>query len=409
MENIKEYFFIAVRNIRTRFLRNLLTVIGIIMGVFLIIALFSVSEGLKTTINQQLQSLGGTMVMIVPGGEDDFFSSMIFGGENLQKADMEAIKKAKYVNEVIGYSYTGSIVRFNGEAKQLGISGYSPWEKALDVLSMFQGWSLSAGRFPQKGNEVLAGSQVETEVFSKKVRVGSEITIKGRRFTVTGIINSLGNRQDDQMIYMDMDIYQDLTGEKRGTAAYAMATFEEGIADALVAAEIKESLAETRKRRSGTDEADFSVITSEKMGEITGDILDIIQTVIILLGGVAVVVGGIGITNSMFTSVRERTREIGIMKAIGATNSAVLSIFLIEAGIIGILGGVGGLFLGSLVAFSINYYSSINPSFYLTATIAPWMIIFSILFSLLIGGLAGFLPARKAANLKPVDALRRYE
>ncbi|MFH1509707.1 MAG: FtsX-like permease family protein, partial [Candidatus Nealsonbacteria bacterium] len=176
-----------------------------------------------------------------------------------------------------------------------------------------------------------------------------------------------------------------------------------------VAAEIKESLSETRKRRSGTDEADFSVITSEKMGEITGDILGIIQTVIVLLGGVAVIVGGIGITNSMFTSVRERTREIGIMKAIGATNSAVLSIFLIEAGIIGILGGVGGLFLGSLVAFSINYYSSINPSFYLTATIAPWMIIFSLFFSLLIGGAAGFFPARKAAGLKPVEALRRYE
>ncbi|MFH1509656.1 MAG: ABC transporter permease, partial [Candidatus Nealsonbacteria bacterium] len=280
MKNIKEYLFIAVRNIKTRFLRSLLTVLGIIMGVFLIIALFSVSEGLKTTIDQQLQSLGGTMVMIMPGSDDDLFSSMMFGGEKLQKEDIEAIKNAKYVNEVIGYSYTGTIVRFDGEAKQLGISGYSPWEKAIDVLGTFSGWSLSSGRWPQKGNEVLVGSQIETETFSKKIKTGSEITIKGRRFIITGIINSLGSKQDDQMIYMDMDIYQDLTGEKRGTAAYAMATFEEGISDALVAAEIKESLSETRKRRSGTDEADFSVITSEKMGEITGDILGIIQTVI---------------------------------------------------------------------------------------------------------------------------------
>jgi len=409
MENIKEYLFIAVRNIRTRFLRSLLTVLGIIMGVFLIISLFSVSEGLKTTIDKQLQSLGGAMVMIMPGSDDDLFSSMMFGGENLQKEDLEAIKKAKYVKEVIGYSYTGTIVRFNGEAEQLGIAGYSPWERISDILSVFQGWSLSSGRWPQKGNEVLVGSQIETETFSKKVRIGSEITIKGKRFVVTGILDSLGSKQDDQMLYMDMDTYQDLTGEKRGTAAYAMATFEEGIEDSVVAAEIEESLAETRKRRSGTDEADFSVITSEKMGEITGDILGIIQTVIILLGGVAVIVGGIGITNSMFTSVRERTREIGIMKAIGATNSAVLSIFLIEAGIIGILGGVGGLFLGSIVAFSINYYSSINPSFYLVATIAPWMIVFSIFFSLFIGCAAGFFPAKKAAGLKPVEALRRYE
>ncbi|MFH1582542.1 MAG: ABC transporter permease [bacterium] len=409
MEIIGEYFFIAIRSIKTRFLRSLLTVLGIIMGVFLIIALFSISEGLKTTIDQQLQSLGGEMVMIMPGSEDDLFSSMIFGGEILQKEDIEAIKKARYVDEVIGYSFTGTVARFEGEAKQLGMSGYDPWPEVLDIMDIFQGWSLSSGRWPQKGNEILAGSRIETEMFSKKVKAGSEITIKGKRFIITGILNSLGSQQDDSMIYMDMETFQDLTGEKRGTAAYAMATFEDGIADAVVAAEIKESLAETRKRRSGTDEADFSVITSDKMGEITGEILGIIQTVIIILGGVAVIVGGIGITNSMFTSVRERTREIGIMKAIGATNSAVLSIFLIEAGIIGILGGVGGLILGSITALSINYYSSTNPSFYLTATIAPWMVIFSLFFSFFIGCLAGFFPAKKASSLKPVDALRRYE
>ena len=121
------------------------------------------------------------------------------------------------------------------------------------------------------------------------------------------------------------------------------------------------------------------------MGEITGTILGIIQAVIIGFASIAIVVGGIGITNSMFTSVRERTKEIGIMKAIGATNSAILWIFLIEAGIIGILGGVGGMIFGAILAQGISYYAQVNPSFYFTATIAPWMIIFALAFSFIIG------------------------
>jgi putative ABC transport system permease protein len=211
------------------------------------------------------------------------------------------------------------------------------------------------------------------------------------------------------MIYMDMKVYQDLTGEKRGTAAYAMVKLEEGADENVVKAEIESSLEKTRKRRAGTDIADFSVITSEKMSEMVGTILGIIQIVIIGFASIAILVGGIGITNSMFTSVRERTKEIGIMKAIGAKNSAILSIFLIEAGIVGIFGGIGGLLLGSILAEVINYYGQINPTFYFTTTISPWMIIFALIFSFSVGCLAGFLPARAAAKLKPVEALRKYE
>jgi len=339
----------------------------------------------------------------------DMFSSLMFGGAKLQKEDVEAIQKAKGVDVVLGYSYTGTVARYKDESKQAAIAGLDPWKESLNIMSIFQGWSLQEGRWPSKGNQVLIGQQVADEIFSEKIKAGSEITIKGRKFEVAGILNSLGSRQDDSMVYMDMNVYQDITGEKRGTASYAMAKLAEGADENTVAKAIEENLKETRKRRSGTDEADFSVITSEKMGELAGNILGIIQIVIIGFASIAIVVGGIGITNSMFTSVRERTREIGIMKAIGATNSAILSIFLIEAAIIGIFGGVGGLLLGSILAKGINYYAQTNPSFYFTATVAPWMIIFALVFSLLIGCLSGFFPARQAAKLKPVDALRRYE
>jgi len=409
MEQVKEYFYIALRGLRTRSLRSWLTILGIVIGVFLIISLLSLSEGLKSTINKQLQALGGEMVMVMPGGDEDFLSGMIFGGAKLEKADLEAIKKAEGVDTVIGYSYTGTPARYKEEAKQIAIAGLDPWKESLEIMTVFQGWSLAAGRWPSKGNQILIGSHVADGIFSKKVKVESEMVIKGRKFEVAGVLKSLGNQQDDSMVYMDMNVYQGLTGEKRGTAAYAMAKLEKGVDENVVAEAIEEALEKTRKRRFGTDEADFSVITSERMGDITGTILGIIQFVIIGFASIAILVGGIGITNTMFTSVREKTREIGIMKAIGAKNSAVLSIILFEAGIIGLLGGIGGTLLGSILAVGINYYGQTNPAFYFTTSVSPGLIIFGLAFSFFIGCAAGFFPARSATKLKPVEALRRYE
>ena len=386
-----------------------MTILGIVIGVFLIISLLSLSEGLKTTINQQLQAMGGEMVMVMPGSDENIFSAMIFGGSNLQRQDLEAIRKTQGVDKVLGFSYTGAIARYKEESKQVAIAGYDPWKESLDILSIFQGWSLSSGRWPSKGNEVLIGSQVATEIFSKEVKAGSEVTIKGRKFVVAGILNSLGSKQDDSMVYMDMKVYQDITGEKRGTAAYAMAKLENGANENIVAEDIEDALKETRKRRSGTDEDDFSVITSEKMGQIVGDIMGVIQIVIIAFASIAIIVGGIGITNSMFTSVRERTKEIGIMKAIGAKNSAILLIFLFEAGIVGLIGGFGGTLLGALLAKGIEMYGQMHPVFYFTASLSVGLVAFGLIFSFIIGCVSGVLPARAAAKAKPVDALRRHE
>jgi putative ABC transport system permease protein len=409
MEELKEYFNIAVRNIRTRSLRSFLTILGIVIGVFLIVSLLSLSEGLKSTINQQLQAMGGEMVMVMPGSDEDFITSMMFGGAKLQREDIEAIKKAKGVDRVLGFSYTGAIARYKEESKQIAIGGCDPWKESLDILSIFQGWSLSDGKWPSKGNELLIGSQVATEIFSKEVKIGGEMTIKGRKFKVAGILNSLGSKQDDSMIYMDMSVYQDITGEKRGTAAYAMVKLESGVDENVVAENIEDALRETRKRRSGTDEADFSVITSEKMGQIAGNILGVIQIVIFGFASIAIIVGGIGITNSMFTSVRERTKEIGIMKAIGAKNSAILLIFLFEAGIVGLIGGIGGTLLGFILAKGIELYAQVHPLFYFTASIGVGLVVFGLVFSFIVGCLSGVLPARAAAKLKPVEALRRHE
>jgi len=403
-----EYFKIAFRNLKTRSLRSWLTILGIVIGVFLIVTLLSLSEGLKATITKQLRAMGGDMIMIMPGDESNIMMSFIGGGK-IEKEDMEAIKKTEGVDKVLSMSYSGAVMRYKEEAKTVLLTG-QPWNEAIDILQRFQGWSLSSGRWPISGkNEVIVGQQVASKTFEEKVKVNTEITIKGRKFEVVGILNSLGSKMDDSMIYVDMSIYQNLTGEKKGSAQMALVKIEEGASVNKVAENIKENLKDTEKRRAGAAASNFLVITSEKMSGIAGGILGVIQFVIFIFASIAIVVGGIGITNTMFTSVRERTREIGIMKAIGAKNNTVLLIFLIESGIIGFGGGIGGTALGVLFAKIIEKYGQVHPVFYFSASVTPGLIIFGLTFSFLVGCLAGFFPAKTAAKLKPVEALRRYE
>ncbi len=408
MEQINEYFYIAWRNLKTRSLRSWLTIFGIVIGVFLIISLLSLSEGIKDTITQQLRALGGEMVFIIPGDVSNPVM-MMFGSEKLEKEDVEAVKKTKGVEQVLTMSYTSGVMRYKEESKPVFLMGIS-WGESLEILKDFQGWSLAKGEWPVLGKrEVVVGQQVVHEIFKEEVKVNSKTVIKGKTFKIVGILNSLGSKMDDSGVYIDMPIYQNLTGEKRGSAQMAMVKIEEDAPLDKVAEDIKENLQKTRKRRAGTDEADFSVITSDTMGDVAGNILAVIQLAIIAFASIAIIVGGIGIMNTMFTSVRERTREIGIMKAVGAKNSAVLSIFLIEAAILGFGGGVGGTLLGVVFAKGIEMYGQVHPMFYFRPSISLGLIIFGLVFSFLVGCITGFFPARKAARLKPVEALRRFE
>lgn len=408
MGEINEYFKIALRNLKTRSLRSWLTILGIVIGIFLIISLLSLSEGIKEAINQQLETMGGDMIMVMPGSEENLMG-MVMGGEVLEREDIMAIEKTKGVEDVLIMSYRGIVARYKEEAKMVFLTGL-PWDQGLEVLERFQGWSLSEGRWPVPGKrEVIVGKQWIIDIFKEKVRVDEEIVMKGRKFKVVGILNSLGNKSDDSNIYLDIGLYQDLTGEKKGSARVAMVKIEEGLSADEVAKDLKESLQKTRKRISGEDTADFAVVTSEKIMGITNNVLGIIQSAIIFFASIAILVGGIGITNTMFTSIRERTREIGVMKAIGAKNSIVLTIFLIEAGIIGLVGGAGGIILGIICAKIVELYSQANPLFYFSVSVSPGLILFGLAFSLFVGCLSGFFPARQAAKLKPVEALRRYE
>lgn len=407
-ENTNEYFKIAVRNLKMRSLRSWLTIFGIIMGVFLIMSLLSLSEGIRLTVEKQLMSLGGDMIFVMPGDESNPMAGMMFGGDKLEKEDLVMIEKTPGVERVVPFDYRGVNVRYKDYNKSLVIESLPI--KDVEVLKSFQGWSLAQGNWPEAGKkEIVVGNRHIKDVFDEKVRVGDEYIIKGKKLAVTGVLNSLGTKDDDAAIFMDLDLFQDITGEKRGTASMAMVKVTDNSNPNIVAEAIKENLKKSQKRQSGRDDLNYAVITSEKIQGIAGGVLAVIQFAVLAFASIAILVGGIGITNTMYTAVRERTREIGIMKAVGAPNSAILTIFLFEAGIIGLVGGAVGTFLGLSAAWSVELYGQVNPMFYFKASFSPAIIIFGLSFSFFIGCAAGILPARRAAKLRPIEALRKYE
>lgn len=406
MEQITEYLKIAIKNLRTRPLRSWLTILGIVIGVFLIISLVSLSEGIKSAMLKQLRMMGKDLIMVFPGEITDIITTFA-GGLELTEEDLKAIEKAEGVETVVPCSWKGEVMRYQGEKRIVFLIGV-PFGEGLELLKTDWGLSLTEGRWPVVGKrEIFVGSLVPTDIFPG-MKVGSQVTLKGKQYEIVGILKSLGSKQDDSQVYLDLEIFREITGKRKG-AQFAFAKASPDFATEEVVENIKGELEEVRKRRRGEDLPSFSVLSSEKITGIVSNIMVLIQTMIFGFASIALVVGGIGIMNTMYTSVHERTREIGIMKAIGAKSSTITTIFLIESGIVGLVGGIGGIVLGLGLAKMVEIFLQIHPLFYLKASITPQLLIFGLIFSFLVGCLSGFFPARRAAKLKPVEALRRYE
>ncbi len=402
---IKEYFRIAFRNMKVRSLRSWLTILGIVIGIFLITSLMSLSEGLKNSVMAELQMMGGNLIMVMPGDMNDMFTNFI-GGMQLENRDIRAIEKVRGVDLVLEMPLEAEIVRYNNESKTSLIYGIS-YDSGIQLLKEDMGWETVDGRFPYSGRrEVMVGNLVPKDIFPG-IEVGDEISVKGKKFVVSGVLRSLGNRQDDSTIALDINDFRDITGQREGTPM-AVVRIVDGYEVGFVEEGIRYALEETRVRERGEDAPSFSVVSSDAVADMVGNIMGILQAVVIAFASIAIVVGGIGITNTMYTSVRERTKEIGILKAVGAKKKHITSIFLVESGVIGFIGGVGGVVLGILLAKSIEMFFQIHPVFFIEAHVSFSLMFFALGFSFLVGCISGFFPSRSAAKMEPVDALR-YE
>jgi putative ABC transport system permease protein len=403
---IQDFFNLAVKGIKDKGVRSYLTMIGIFIGIAAVVSLISLGQGMQQAINKQFELLGTDVIIILPGSGFETFGTAT---SKLTQHDLDLIRKIQGVELAGGIAFKSAKVKFKGETKYTWIAGI-PKDETQDVLLEGTGVTITEGqeRFKQSDKyKVAIGYLIgKGDFFKKKVDLGDEIEINDQKFEVIGKVSQIGNRQDDFTLWIPLETAKELFGIK-DEFYEIIARSKAGHDVSKVANRIKEKLRKDRGLKEG--EEDFSVQTMEQIRESVSMILDAVRYVLIGIAAISLLVGGVGIMNIMYSSVLERTQEIGVMKAIGARNSDILILFLIESGILGMVGGAIGCSLGIGMSKAIEIFSAEElGSKILQASISLELILGALAFSFIVGCLSGILPARQASQLRPVDALR-YE
>jgi putative ABC transport system permease protein len=381
-------------------LRLALTVLGIAIGVAAIVGLLSVGFGMQSAITESMEQFGSDKIMVMAGGGMGGMGGL--SGASLESDDLDEIRKIKGVDDASGMILKMLPVKFKDEIKTTYIIGID----ANDVKTFFsemQSFKIADGDFFQKGDKdvVTIGKIVASGLFEKDVKVGNDIYIDNKKVEVTGIMSEIGNPQDDSQIYVPLDTMNELVGDTNELSYIIVKASDPGKVDS-VAQDVEDYL----DKKYG--EKNFMAYTSEQVAQSVSQIFSMISIVLGGIASIALLVAGIGIANTMYMSVMEKTREVGVMKAIGATNKHIMEIFLVESAIIGMLGGLIGIIIGFGVSVAVTYYAKTAGISMLKATVTPELAIGGLLFAVILSMIFGLLPARKASKMNPVDALR-YE
>lgn len=403
---ILDYFKIAVKNLGKRKLRTLLTMIGIFVSIATIFVLISLSLGLQGAVKEQFEALGTDKFFVIPG--TGFLGPPgSVGGVILTEKDVEVVKKVRGVADLSYVTVANAEVEFVGQTKFFPVIGLPLGN--IDVFKESGAWTTEDGLDLEEGDlgKAMMGSLFKTgNIFKKPVKPGDIIRINGERFKVSGIAKPLGNPGDDSTVLIPLEDLREIFNiPKRVDQIIVKVNEGEDVLE--VAERTGKKLRQTRDVTEKTQ--DFIISTPE---ELLGSFQNILNIITVFLAGVAAIslfVGAIGIANTMYTSVLERTREIGVMKAIGAKNKDILMIFLIESGLLGLVGAIIGVGLGYGIAKTLEYIAinSLNTTLLQVAT-PPYLVIGSLLFGFLIGAASGVFPAMGASKINVVDALR-YE
>ncbi len=399
-----DYFRLAFKTFTSEKKRTLLTLIGIFIGIAAVVSLISLGQGLQAGIRGQFDVLGTNKIFVTPGSRGAFNPANTI---KLSQKDVDAMRAVSGVKAVSAMIYKIAGVEYSGERKYTFVIGIDDSEESFEKVMEAFGVTINQGRGARGTREaVIPYRFVIGDFYKKPVRVGDRLKIEGKKFRATGAVSQVGNPQDDTNLYITMDSAKELFNVGDDEIDYVMITVKDGEKPATVAEQIKKRLRKTRNVKEGNE--DFTVQTTEDFMKTFNTILLIVQIVLIGIAAISLLVGGVNIANTMYTAVMERTKEIGIMKAIGAKNSDIFMIFLIESGMLGVVGGILGLGAGAGLSKLVSYGAR-KTGWAMVQSLFPWYLtIGAILFSFVVGAIAGTLPARQASKLKPVDALR-YE
>jgi putative ABC transport system permease protein len=407
-------------------LRSWLTILGIVIGVAAVISIVSISNGMQQDLDARVSGLDLDIITIAPGaatavtrmpgsgggggGSGSSSTTAASDAENLTQKDILTLKRIDGIKLVTGTIISKEDVYYQGQLASLSLTGIDPidWNEISKP-------ELSTGRLLGPGDKlgVIIGSNVAKSVFKNEIGINRIIEIEGgtllepisKSFRVVGILKSTGSRDDDSII-VPIDILREYAQKDESMDSIIVKAENSEEVNELVQKIEKDLL---MSRRLTITEKDFSVTTAQSSLERITDITDSMSLFLGAIAAVSLIVGAVGIANTMFTSVLEKTKEIGIMKSIGATNKDILTIFILNAALFGFVGGILGVLLGAIVSAMIPLMGlSIVGGGSMKAVFTVDLIFYGIALAMIIGTLSGLIPAIRASKLKPIDALR-YE
>lgn len=396
-------------------LRSWLTITGIVIGVAAVIAIVSIGDGMQQSLNAQLNALGGDIVTISPGFERGGGGGFSRGGGGsggggssgpqattkeivLARSDLQALKGIPDI-ALIDTNVRGSVdIYYLGKKGKVSVTGVDQ-----GIWSQITLTKIKTGRMldPADQNVIVVGGRLASSYFDQPLGINKMVTINGSAFRVVGILDDQTNN-----VYMPIQMAFQVIPEKTNDIydTFVVKIKDENELDEVIT-KIQDKL--MTARHVTTKNMDFSVSSRKEMQQARADTMNSMSTFLLAIAAVSLIVGSIGIANTMFTSVLEKTKEIGIMKAIGARNRDILQIFLFNAAFIGLVGGILGIMLGTVLSgFMPALMGGLPMARGGLAIVTFNSIAMALSVSVTVGILAGIIPAYQASKLRPVDALR---
>jgi putative ABC transport system permease protein len=389
----------------THKLRSFLTMLGIVIGVASVITLMSIGKGATASILENIQSMGSNLINITPGSST--YGGMWMGGaQTLSYEDGEAIQEqVKYIDSLAPYSSTYTQLIYKRQNTYAQVTGTTPAYQQVNTIDLDSGLFFTESDMERGARVAVIGSEIAETLFVNTNPIGEQLRVNNIIFTVIGVTKSEGGWMgtDNSIIIPFTTFEQTLSQTRTSRGEHVVSTISltvtnEDRTDAVIE-EITSLLRNRHRLTVGTGD-DFTI---QSMQEIVEAMEETSQTLTLLLGAIAAIallVGGIGVMNIMLVSVLERTREIGIRKALGARESDIWVQFLIEAATLTLAGGIIGVIIGWVASILIN-----NSGF-MTTLVSADIVIMAVSVSIGIGLFFGFYPAWNASRLNPIEALR---
>jgi putative ABC transport system permease protein len=395
---IYDYAKLATGSVTDNPLRTFLTTLGITIGIAAVILLTSIGEGVNQFIIKQFTQFGTTLIQIQPG------KTTVMGGSvsainttrPLSIDDVTALSRLPYIEASVGFVVGNAEIKANQRQRRTSVYGTSPDFPRAFAFQVAMGSFLPGDNPHTPRATAVIGNTVKNELYGDANPLGEFIRVGGSRYRVIGVMEPKG-----QMLGFDLDdtVYLPLARAMSLFNSASIMEIDLSYREDIPVETVVENVQQLLTTRHGTD--DITITSQEQMMAVLNSILKVLTSAVAGLGTISLVVGGIGILTIMMIAVRERTKEIGLLRALGATRLNVLTLFLGEAIILAAMGGLAGLLIGASAAYLIHFFIPLLP-----VKISWFYIVLAELVAVTIGLVAGALPAARAASMVPLDALR---